>query len=106
MLILRQADSITTPEVCQQVVQAIGEVMKNLDTVVAEVKEKINNIAQNCRIVPPIPETTLQAQSVVIHSNRIMPDNMAMKIVDEYRDRESRQLNLVLHNVPESQATQ
>ena len=31
---------------------------------------------------------------------------MAMKIVDEYRDRESRKLNLVLHNVPESQATQ
>ena len=35
-----------------------------------------------------------------------MPDNMAMKIVDEYRDRESRKLNLVLHNVAEFQATQ
>ena len=61
---------MTTSQVCQQAAQAISEVMKNLDMVVTEAKEKINNIAQTCQIVPPITETTPQTQPVVSHSER------------------------------------
>ena len=32
------------------------------------------------------------------------PEDLAFKIVDEYRDCEGRKLNLIFHNVPESQA--
>ena len=70
--------------------------MKNLDTIVVEAKEKINNIAKSCQIVPHIPDTTSQIQPVVAHTDRITSENMAMKIVDEYRDRESRKLNLIV----------
>jgi len=99
-------DSMTTSQVCQQAVHGISEVMKNLDTIVIEAKEKINNIAKSCQIVPLIPDATLQIQPVVSHTDRITSENMAMKIVNEYRDRENRKLNLIFHNVPESSAVQ
>jgi len=51
-------DSMSTSQVCQQAVHGISEVVKHLDTIVVEAKEKINNIAKPCQIVPPIPDTT------------------------------------------------
>jgi len=99
-------DSMSASQVCQQAVHAISEVMKNLDTIVVEAKEKINNIAISCLIVPPIPDTTSQTQPVVAHTERITSENMAMKIVDKYRDHESCKLNLIFHNVPESSVAQ
>jgi len=51
--------------------------MKNLDSIDAKAKEKINNIAHTCRIVSPFSETTSQAYSIVTHSERIISDNMA-----------------------------
>jgi len=86
---------MSTSQVCHQAVHAISKVMKNLDTIVVEAKEKINNIAKSCQIVPPIPDTTSQIQPVVAHTDRITSENMMMKIVDEYHDRESRKLNLI-----------
>jgi len=84
--------------------------MKNLGTIVVGAKEKIhvNNVTKSCQIVPPIPDTTSQIQPVVAHIDRITSENMAMKIIifDEYSDRDSRKLNLIFHNVPESLAAQ
>jgi len=99
-------DSMSTSQECQQAVHAISEVMKNLDKIVIEAKEKINSIAKSCQIVPHLSDTTSQMQPDVVHTDRITSENMAMKIVDEYRDRESRKLNLIFHNVPESSAAQ
>jgi len=51
------------------------------------VDANVKKVAQSCQIVSPIAKSILQSQPVVSHDVNLtsqLPDNLPLKIVDEY----------------------
>ena len=58
-------------------------------------EEKLSNSSANNESINPIPS---QAYPIT--------ESVATRVIDEYRDRENHQLNIIIHKVPESVATE
>ena len=72
---------------------------------VTKVNEQINNRLQQLEEkLTSIPSTS-QSISTSCSSTDESTENLASQVIDEYRDRENRKLNVILHNVPESTST-
>ena len=89
-------------EVQNQIQKLVDHVNIQLDTRLKEFESKID---QKFGSAPPI-----QDQPVLTNLNpktggdsNWVNNNITTHVIDEYRDRESRKLNLILYNVPETQ---
>ena len=60
-----------------------------------QLEEKLSNSSANNESINPIPSQTSP-----------ITESVATRVIDEYRDRENRKLNIIVHKVPESVATE
>ena len=60
-----------------------------------QLEEKLSNSSANNESINPIAS---QASPIT--------ESVATRVIDEYRDRENRKLNIIIHKVPESVATE
>ena len=60
-----------------------------------QLEEKLSNSSANNESINPIPSQTSP-----------ITESVATRVIDEYRDRENHQLNIIIHKVPESVATE
>ena len=71
--------------------------LQSIEKQLADLTSNINKLSSNSNLpsnneATPAPHTG-------------PPDQFALKIVDEYRDRERRKLNLIFHKIPESKSS-
>ena len=90
----------------------------HLDKVVLDTRKQLQVLAQSFRVVPH-ENVQVEIQNTIfsigcIAGNNLLPntasssktpENLPCKVVDEYRDREKKKLNLIFHNVPESRSS-
>ena len=106
------------PESYKNVVESITSAFKHLDEVVLDTKKQLQVFAQAFQVVSNEnvqveTENTIFPTGSIVGNNLLpntassskTPEDLACKVVDEYRDREKRKLNLIFHNVPESQSS-
>ena len=81
---------------------------------VLDTRKQLQGLAQAFQVVPHEnvrveTEPTGSIEGINLLHNTVCssktPEDLACKVVDEYRDREKRKLNLIFHNVPESQSS-
>ena len=107
-----------SPESYKSVVDSITSAIKHLEEVVLHTRKQLQGLAQAFQVVPhenvqvETENNIFSTGSIVGNnllpntaSNSKTPEDLAYKVVDEYRDREKRKLNLVFLNVPESQSS-
>ena len=106
-----------SPESYKSTVDIITTTIKHFDQVVLDTRRQMQELAQHFQVVPQ-ENVQIEAENIIsskgsIAGNNLLPntanssrksEDLACKVVDEYRDREKR-LNLIFHNVPESQSS-
>ena len=114
-------DSLTgvlSSESYKSVVDFITSTIKHFDQVVLDTRRQMQGLAQHFQVgtqenVQIETENTISSKGSIAGNNLLpntanssrTPEDLACKVVDEYRDREKRKLNLIFHNVPESQSS-
>ena len=94
-------ESTPRPDILSAVTGVITTAIQSLQEAL---KTTINDLV-SAKTTHDVPQNT---QSVPVHGDsrslsRDVPEDLAFKMVDEYKDRERRKLNLIFRNVPESQ---
>lgn len=82
-----------------QITDLVGKVNDQINSRFQQLEEKIttNSLHSN---------SITQSLSSAHEPGGSITAVMASQVIDEYRDRESRKLNIILHNVPESESTE
>ena len=89
---------------------AIGqqiEVFQNqLTGLMTKVNEHINSCFQQLEV--KLSNSSIHSESITPLPSQASPvtESVATRVIDEYRDRESHKLNIIVHKVPESVATE
>ena len=95
-------------DILSAVTSTISAAIQSLqDTLKTTIKDLVSvvtsqGVPQNTESVPAPPPGNNELSPRNVSEAR--PEEFAFKMVDEYRDRERRKLNLIFHNVPESHA--
>ena len=114
-------DSLTgvlSPESYKSAVDIITTTIKYFDQVVLDTRRQMQELAQRFQVVPQ-ENVQIEAENIIsskgsVAGNHLLPntanssrtpEDLACKVVDDYRDRQKRKLNLIFHNVPESQSS-
>ena len=92
----------------------VDEQIKVLQTQLTDLAAKMNNQIDFCfqqlekKITTNLPSSNSVTQSLpsACEPDRTVTVMSASQVINEYRDRESRKLNIILHNVPESESTE
>ena len=88
---------------------AIGQQIEALQSQLIGLMTKVNNHinARFQQLKEKLTTSSVPAKSTISIPSKTSPitETMATRVIDEYRDRETRKLNIIIHNAPESTVT-